>query len=244
MVRASGRAVVFSTVTLAVGFWVGIFSSFVPTVHFSVLTGAAFLLGLVSQFVVLPLALIFAQPLGRPARLATRQLGALLGLTAFAATLFVGTPVLAEEAPRQVLLKDQYGKADGPARHRGQTILLLYGKVEGLRRMKAWEEQIREKVPGALRVLRGLDARGARGQKTEAEVDERLQQSVPSSIAILIDWNGDFVRAYDLPDANVSATVLDPNGNACRTMAGSVTPGALEQIGQVLKHVREAGTCP
>src|SRR5215813_1410196 len=35
MVRASGRAVVFSTVTLAVGFWVGVFSAFVPTVHFA-----------------------------------------------------------------------------------------------------------------------------------------------------------------------------------------------------------------
>jgi uncharacterized protein len=244
MVRASGRAVVFSTVTLAVGFWVGVFSSFVPTVHFSVLTGAAFLLGLVSQFVVLPLALIFAQPLGRPARLVSRQLAALLGLTAFGASLLVGTAALAEEAPRQVLLRDQYGKTDGPARHRGQTIVLLYGKVEGLRRMKAWEEQIRDKVPGALRVLRGLDARGARGQKTEAEVDERLQQSVPSSIAILIDWNGDFARTYDLPDASVSVTVLDPNGHACRTVAGSVTTEALEQIRQVLVHVREAGTCP
>ena len=90
--------------------------------------------------------------------------------------------------------------------------------------MKAWEEQIREKVPGALRVLRGLDARGVRGQKTEAEVDERLQQTVPSSIAILVDWNGDLIRIYDLPDTNVSVTVLDASGNACRTMAGSVTP--------------------
>src|SRR5262249_4797236 len=45
MVYASGRAVVFSTVTLAGGVWVGVFSSFVPTVRFSLLTGAPFPLG-------------------------------------------------------------------------------------------------------------------------------------------------------------------------------------------------------
>ena len=65
MVYASGRAVVFSTLTLAVGFWVGVFSSFVPTVHLPSLTGAAFLLGLISQFVLLPLSLMLFQPLGR-----------------------------------------------------------------------------------------------------------------------------------------------------------------------------------
>src|SRR5262249_62129379 len=63
-VRASGRAVVFSTVALAAGFWVGVFSSFLPTVHFGLLTGAAFLLGLLSQFVLLPLSLVCLRPLG------------------------------------------------------------------------------------------------------------------------------------------------------------------------------------
>src|SRR5262249_57612739 len=64
MVRASGRAVVFSTVALVAGFWVGVFSSFLPTVHFGLLTGAAFLLGLLSQFVLLPLSLVCLRPLG------------------------------------------------------------------------------------------------------------------------------------------------------------------------------------
>jgi uncharacterized protein len=66
MVRRAGRAVVFSTVTLAMGFWVGIFSSFVLTMHFAFLAGAAFLLGLISQFVLLPLTLLLFRPLGRP----------------------------------------------------------------------------------------------------------------------------------------------------------------------------------
>ena len=109
--------------------------------------------------------------------------------------------------------------------------------------MKAWEERVREKVPGALVILRGLDARGARGQKTEAEVDQRLQLNVPSEIAILVDWNGDLVRAYALPDAEVSTTVLDARGKACQTVAGSATSEAVEQVRQALARVRQAGTC-
>jgi hypothetical protein len=244
MVYASGRAVVFSTVTLAVGFWVGVFSSFVPTVHFAVLTGAAFLLGLASQFVLLPLCLVLARPLGRPSPEAAARLVALLALTPVVAGLLTSRPVLAQEARRDILLKDQFGEVDGPGRHRGQPVVLIYGRVEGMRRMKAWEERIRAEVSGALVVLRGLDARSARGQKTEVEVNERLKLNVPPDIAILVDWNGDLVRAYGLPDADVSTTVLDGKGAACHTAAGPVTPEALDRVRRALVHARETGTCP
>ena len=240
MVYASGRAVVFSTVTLAVGFCVGVFSSFVPTVEFGVLTGAAFLLGLLSQFVLLPLSLILFQPLGR------LRPAAVLGSLLVAVVLVTGvrvSPARAQEAPSGLLLKDQYGKVDGPPRHRGQAVLLLYGKVEGLRRMKAWEDRLRDKVTGALVVLRGLDAREALGKKTETEVNDRLQLNVPADIAILVDWKGDFVRAYNLPDANVSTTVLDAQGKACLTVAGPVTSENLEQVRHVLVRARETGAC-
>jgi predicted RND superfamily exporter protein len=240
MVYASGRAVVFSTLTLAVGFCVGVFSSFVPTVQFGVLTGAAFLLGLISQFVLLPLSLILFQPLGRLRPAAA--LGSLLAVVVLV-TGTTGTS-LAQETQGSLLLKDQFGNVDGPPRHRGQAVLLIYGKVEGMRRMKAWEERLRDKMSGTLVVLRGLDARSARGKKTEAEVNERLQLNVPHDIAILVDWNGDLVRAYGLPDADVSTTILDANGRACHTVAGPVTPEALNQVRHVLVHARETGACP
>ena len=240
MVHASGRAVVYSTLTLAVGFCVGVFSSFVPTIHFGVLTGAAFLLGLISQFVLLPLSLILFQPLGRLRPAAV--LGSLLALVLVAPGATAATG-LAQEVQGDLLLKDQFGNVDGPTRHRGEAVLVIYGKVEGMRRMKAWEERIRQKVPGALVVLRGLDARSARGKKTEAEVNERLQLNVPPDIAILVDWKGDLIRAYDLPDADVSTTILDAKGKACLTVSGSVTSEALEQVRHVLVRVRETGTC-
>lgn len=245
MVHASGRAVVFSTVTLAVGFWVGVLSSFVPTVHFGVLTGAAFLLGLISQFVLLPLSMILFQPLGRPARPAAARLVALLVVTSMGAVgiLTCGISVAAD-ASHEVLLEDQFGNVDGPGRHRGGAVLLLYGNADGLRRMKAWEESIRERAPGALAVLRGLDARSLRGKKKEAEVNERLKRSVPADIAILVDWRGDLARAYRLPDAVVSATILDAKGQPCQTVSGSVTPDGLDQVLQKLALVRKTGACP
>jgi len=242
MVRASGRAVVFSTVTLAVGFWVGVFSSFVPTVHFAVLAGAAFLLGLISQFVLLPLSLLLFPPLGRPG--VPGPAGLLLAVAMVAIALVMAGPAQGQESRREILLKDQFGKTDGPGQHHGQTVVLIYGKADGMRRMKAWEDGIRKQVPGAVVVVRGLDARSARGQKTEAEVNERLQQVVPSDIAILVDWKGDLVQAYDLPDADVSTTILDAKGVACQTVAGAVTPEKLEEVRHVLLRVRTAGTCP
>ncbi len=66
MLDASGRAVVFSTAVLAAGFWVGVFASFRPSVHFALLTGAALLMGLASEAVLLPLTLIVFKPFGRP----------------------------------------------------------------------------------------------------------------------------------------------------------------------------------
>jgi predicted RND superfamily exporter protein len=245
MVRASGRAVVFSTVTLAVGFWVGVFSSFVPTVHFAVLAGAAFLLGLISQFVVLPLMLVLLHPLGRPVtRHVAPRSGLLVALIGLVALLGPASGVEAQGAGPDLLLKDQYGKVDGPERHRGQAMLLLYGKVEGLRRMKGWEDRIRNEIPGTLVILRGLDARSARGRKTEAEVNERLQLNVPPEIALLIDWKGDLVRAYRLPDADVSVTIVDAKGRGCRSVAGPVNRDAFDQLRLLFVQVRKAGACP
>jgi predicted RND superfamily exporter protein len=245
MVRSSGRAVVFSTVTLAVGFWVGVFSSFVPTVHFGVLAGAAFLLGLISQFVVLPLVLLLVRPLGRPVKTAAvPTAGLLLALIGAAAVLGSAPDVRAQESKQEVLLKDQFGKADGPGRHLGQAVLLVYGKVDGMRRMKAWEARVRDQIPGSYFVLRGLDARPVRGQKTEAEVNERLQHNVPPEIALLIDWNGDLPRVYRLPDKDVSVTLLDAKGRRCQTVEGPVTAEALDQLRRLMAQVLRAGACP
>src|SRR5262249_470912 len=124
-----------------------------------------------------------------------------------------------------------------------EPVVLIYGKVDGMRRMKAWEDRLRKAVPGALVVLRGLDVRSAEGKKTEAEVNERLQQHVPDDIAILVDWKGDFVHPYALPAAAVARPILDSKGRAGGRVAGPVSGEKLERVRQLLTRVRESGAC-
>jgi hypothetical protein len=196
--------------------------------------------------VVLPLVLLLVRPLGRPFKpvvpTAAGLALALIGGTA--ATLAGPTDVHAQSSKPEVLLKDQFGKTDGPARHLGQAVLLIYGKVDGMRRMKAWEDRIRTEIPGTYVVLRGLDARHVRGQKTEAEVNERLQHNVPPEIALLVDWNGDLPRVYRLPDADVSVTLLDPKGRRCHTAGGPVSAEALEHMRRLVAKALTTGACP
>jgi len=244
MMDTSGRAVLFSTLTVAAGFWVGAFSSFLPSVHFAVLTGLTLLLGLLCEAVLLPLTLILFRPLGKPA-LPGEAPGsrAALAILAWLPMLsFAGT---AASAPRaEVLLRDQYGRADGPARHAGIPLLLLYGQPPDLRGMRSWEVRILEKAGSGFQVMRAVDARGVKGKRTEAEVNHRLQRNVPQEIAVLVDWDGELARAYALPDRGLTVTVLDSKGKACATVSGPVRDMTLTRLLDALAQVRAKGACP
>ena len=245
MVDSSGRAVVFSTVTVALGFWVGVFSSFLPSVHFAVLTGVALLLGLACQVVLLPLALILFQPLGRAGSgSAAVHHRAALGVLLLSLVVLPVTAARAGAAGKEIILKDQFGNRDGPGLHHGRTVMLLYGRATDLRRMKTWEQRILEKARGKPEFLRAVDARGVRGRKTEAEVNRRLRQNVPPEISVLVDWNGELARAYALPDAEVAAMVLDPRGRACGTVTGPARPESVARALELLTHAMQGGRCP
>jgi predicted RND superfamily exporter protein len=58
--RGVGRAVVIANTVLILGFWVGAAGSFLPTVHFSLLTGMTMLGGLACDLLVLPASLVLA----------------------------------------------------------------------------------------------------------------------------------------------------------------------------------------
>jgi preprotein translocase subunit SecF len=277
MIDASGRAVVFATLPVALGFYVGVFGSFLPSVHFAVLTGTALLLGLVAEIVLLPLMLVLFRPLGREApvlKAGGREtagppaaiLPAILAGLLLVPSGWVGADgatggadaagVAAEDAApapapgkrsagaAALLLRDQNGRRDGPGLHRGETMLLLFGKPTGLRRMKTWEKRILAKAGDPVRVLRAVDVREVRGTKTEAEIDARLRKDVPPEIAILVDREGELARAFALPDAEVSATVIDPLGEACGTVSGPADEEGVARMTRMLAGVREKGSCP
>ena len=53
-VRETGRALIFTTLILTLGFWAGILGSFKPTVFFSLLTGLAMVLALLADLLLVP----------------------------------------------------------------------------------------------------------------------------------------------------------------------------------------------
>jgi hypothetical protein len=237
-VELSGRAIVFSTLVVAAGFFLGVFSSFLPSVHFAALTGAALLFGLLCQGTLLPLCLVVFRPLGRPAEAAPPRRRAIPLLLA-AGLIPLAVPGAEWAGPAsEVLLEDQFGRTDGVGLHRGRVVVLLYGKPADLRRMKSWELKIREKAAEAPLFLRAVDARAVRGRKTESEVNARLRESVPPEIAVLVDWGGDLAKAYGLPDGEVSVTVLDPAGKARGNAEGPVDR---EAVARVLEWIARAG---
>jgi len=243
MMDSCGRAVVFSTLILAVGFWVGTLSSFLPSVHFAFLTGMTLLVGLVCELVLLPLCLILFRPLGRPAPSApTKGFGRARAV--MAAALMLGGAGSSHASPAGVVLKDQFGRSDGPGLHRGEPVLLLYGRAPEMRRMKSWETRILKEKVGPLRILRAVDARSVRGRKTETEVNERLRKSVPKEISLLVDWEGRLARDYSLSGPDAAVVLLDARGKACGTERGPVTDDGVHRVLGLLSRIRKKGTCP
>jgi predicted RND superfamily exporter protein len=68
--RAVGAPVTAASVSLVLGFWVGVFGSFKPTIYFSLLTGLTMITGVACDLLVLPASLVVAErwQRGRAAR--------------------------------------------------------------------------------------------------------------------------------------------------------------------------------
>lgn len=64
----TGRALMIASLVLAIGFWVGCFSSFKPTIYFSLLVGGTLLGALLCDLLVLPACLILNSPSHRGIR--------------------------------------------------------------------------------------------------------------------------------------------------------------------------------
>ncbi|PLY00898.1 MAG: hypothetical protein C0624_11215 [Desulfuromonas sp.] len=60
----TGRALTVSSLVLALGFWVGCFGSFWPTIYFSLLVGGTLIAALLCDLVVLPAVLVLGSPQG------------------------------------------------------------------------------------------------------------------------------------------------------------------------------------
>jgi predicted RND superfamily exporter protein len=66
--RAVGAPVTAASVSLVLGFWVGAFGSFKPTIYFSLLTGLTMITGVACDLLVLPASLVLTERFARRAR--------------------------------------------------------------------------------------------------------------------------------------------------------------------------------
>jgi len=60
-----GRAIYYTSVTVALGFSILVLSNFIPTIYFGILTGLAMVIALVANLTLLPLLIVSFKPLGR-----------------------------------------------------------------------------------------------------------------------------------------------------------------------------------
>ncbi len=57
-----GRAILFTSLTVVIGFWILVFSNFTPTIYFGLFTGLTMLASLAGSLVLLPLCLVTFKP--------------------------------------------------------------------------------------------------------------------------------------------------------------------------------------
>jgi predicted RND superfamily exporter protein len=104
----TGQAMIISTIVLTLGFWVGAFSSFLPSVYFSLMTGVTLIGALLCDLLVLPAGLLLLDRM-RP----TRALLVLVLVPVLAGAAIWAPPARAELGPPVPLVSE---RQDLPAR--------------------------------------------------------------------------------------------------------------------------------
>jgi uncharacterized protein len=68
-----GYAIVYTSITIVVGFSIMVFSNFIPTIYFGLFTGLAMVCALAAAVILLPLLIISWKPMGPDAAAATQK---------------------------------------------------------------------------------------------------------------------------------------------------------------------------
>lgn len=151
------------------------------------------------------------------------------------ALLLAGVTVSPADAVR---LRDQHGREDGLAARRGHPTVALVVTARKLRAVKGWEVELRRRCPAA-RFLRVADV-PRDPPATRVDVARKLAGRVPAEVSVLIDLEGAFASALDLPVAEVSAVVFDREGRETARVSGRKTD---ERVARVAGALESLGAC-
>jgi hypothetical protein len=123
-------------------------------------------------------------------------------------------PAGAEPPALSATLRDQHGRSDGFAAHRGRPLVVFVVTAPRLRRLRDWEQVLRQRHDD-LPVLRVADVPHANPGEPEPryeEVARVLRRRVPPEVPVLIDLERRWAADFDLDTREVNLLFFDAAG--------------------------------
>jgi hypothetical protein len=125
---------------------------------------------------------------------------------------------LAADAGIEPSLRDQFGKADSLAAHRGAVVVVIVVDVRRLSTIQRWGEALGTRYP-ELHFLNVAEM-PAKGPVDMPRVHATLQKRVPPAVPVLIDAERRWAQAYALDTAEPNLLVFDGDGNLAGQIRG------------------------
>jgi hypothetical protein len=150
--------------------------------------------------------------------------------------LLLSVPISPAEAVAAPL-KDQYGRLDRLAAHAGEPVVVMVVTAARLRSLKGWELELRQRTQQGLRVLRVMDVPET-PRVGHDEVARRLRERVPREVAVLIDRERLWARAFRLDTREVNLLVFDGVGQLRQAFFGRRTPALVAEVARAAEAAR------
>lgn len=137
-----------------------------------------------------------------------------------------------------LVLRDQRGREDSLRNHQGQVVLVEVIDARRLRRLKSWEETLRERVDG-FHAMRIADV-PRDPPVTHDEVADKLRERVPEDVPVLIDLEGEWARSLELETSQPNILVFDREGRLVSSYRGRLNRFLEEYVVRDLEDLLEA----
>jgi hypothetical protein len=139
---------------------------------------------------------------------------------------------MAADAGSEVSLRDQFGKADSLAAHRGEVVVAIVVDVRRLSTIQRWGEALGARYPG-LHFL-NIAQLPAEGPVDMARVTATLQKRVPATVPVLIDVERHWAQSYALDTTAPNLLVFDRSGALVTRLRGRFSAAREASITPVL----------
>lgn len=152
--------------------------------------------------------------------------------------LFAGCGMAAGTGTDTLPLRDQFGKADSLAAHRGSVVVAVVVNVRRLATIQRWAEDLGGHYP-QLHFLNVAEL-PAEGPVDMARVEATLQKRVPATVAVLIDTERRWASTYSLDTDAPNLLVFDREGNLAGQVRGRFSAERAASIRAIIEPLLAA----